>query len=299
MMLDEIDKLGHGGFHGDPASALLEVLDPEQNSTFRDNYLAVPYDLSGVMFIATANVLDTIPGPLRDRMEMIQLPATPRGEAADRAPLPGRRQLRGTGLKPEQIEITDEALAAIIHDYTREAGVRNLEREIGNVCRYVAVRIAEGAATAIAVDAASRRHPGPAQVRCRGGDARRHSGRGHRARVDAGGRRHPLHRGRAHAGQRQADPHGTAGRRDEGKRAGGALAGEGAQRRRSASRRRCWRNPTSTCTCPRAPRPRTGRARGSRCSRRLASLLRSARCASDVAMTGEISLRGLVLRSAA
>jgi ATP-dependent Lon protease len=153
MMLDEVDKLGAGGFHGDPSSALLEVLDPEQNSTFRDNYLGVPYDLSGVMFICTANVLDTIPGPLRDRMEVIQLPgytAEEKLHIARRYLV--RRQLDANGLKPEQIEITDAALAAIVHDYTREAGVRNLEREIGAICRNVAVRIAEGKVARVAVD---------------------------------------------------------------------------------------------------------------------------------------------------
>src|SRR5205085_540735 len=145
MMLDEVDKLGMGGFHGDPASALLEVLDPEQNSTFRDNYLGVPFDLSGVMFICTANVLDTIPGPLRDRMEIIQLAGY---TAQDKLQIARRyllaRQLVANGLKAEQCEVADDALAAIIDDYTREAGVRNLEREIGNVLRNVAVRVAEG-----------------------------------------------------------------------------------------------------------------------------------------------------------
>jgi ATP-dependent Lon protease len=152
MMLDEVDKLGMGGFHGDPASALLEVLDPEQNSTFRDNYLAVPFDLSGVMFICTANVLDTIPGPLRDRMEVIQLPGYTSQEKlqiARRYLVP--RQLAATGLTAEQCEINDEALLAIIDDYTREAGVRNLEREIGNVFRNVAVRIAEGSAQQVKI----------------------------------------------------------------------------------------------------------------------------------------------------
>ena len=145
MMLDEVDKLGAGGFHGDPSSALLEVLDPEQNATFRDTYLAVPYDLSKVMFVSTANVLDTIPGPLRDRMEVIQLPgytAAEKLQIARRYLLP--RQLEATGITAGQCELDDSALEAIIHDYTREAGVRNLEREIGSVCRYVAVRIAEG-----------------------------------------------------------------------------------------------------------------------------------------------------------
>jgi len=145
MMLDEIDKLGAGGFHGDTASAMLEVLDPEQNSTFRDNYLAVPFDLSSVMFIATANVLDTIPGPLRDRMEVIQLPGY---TAQEKLQIARRylvsRQLASAGVTAEQLQISDEALLAIVNDYTREAGVRNLEREIGNVVRNAAVRIAEG-----------------------------------------------------------------------------------------------------------------------------------------------------------
>ena len=152
MMLDEVDKLSAGGFHGDPASALLEVLDPEQNSTFRDNYLAVPFDLSGVMFICTANVLDTIPGPLRDRMEIIQIPGY---TAQEKLQIARRylveRQLEATGLNLDQCEISDDALSAIIEDYTREAGVRNLEREIGKVFRSVAVRIAEGSAQRVSV----------------------------------------------------------------------------------------------------------------------------------------------------
>ncbi len=152
MMLDEVDKLGAGGFHGDPSSALLEVLDPEQNSTFRDNYLAVPFDLSGVMFVCTANMLDTIPGPLRDRMEIIQLPgytAQEKLQIARRYLVP--RQLAATGLSAEQCEISDDALLSIVEDYTREAGVRNLEREIGNVFRNVAVRVAEGSTTQVRI----------------------------------------------------------------------------------------------------------------------------------------------------
>jgi ATP-dependent Lon protease len=145
LMLDEVDKLGAGGFHGDPASALLEVLDPEQNATFRDNYLGVPFDLSRVLFICTANVLDTIPGPLRDRMEIIQIPGYTEEEKLQIAlRYLVKRQLEANGLKPEQCEITGAAIRAIITDYTREAGVRNLEREIGAVFRHVAMRIAEG-----------------------------------------------------------------------------------------------------------------------------------------------------------
>jgi ATP-dependent Lon protease len=144
MMLDEIDKLG-AGIHGDPGAAMLEVLDPEQNGTFRDNYLGVPFDLSRVVFITTANVLDTIPGPLRDRMEIIGLS----GYMADEKFQIARRylvsrQMTANGVKPDQIEITDEALRDIIQNYTREAGVRNLEREIGKTLRHAAVRIAEG-----------------------------------------------------------------------------------------------------------------------------------------------------------
>jgi ATP-dependent Lon protease len=153
MMLDEIDKLG-AGIQGDPASAMLEVLDPEQNNSFRDNYLGVPFDLSRVVFIATANMLDTIPGPLRDRMEVISLAgytASEKFQIARRYLVP--RQLDANGLKPGQVEIADEALKAIIQRYTREAGVRNLEREIGRVLRQAAMRIAEGETGPIAISA--------------------------------------------------------------------------------------------------------------------------------------------------
>ena len=154
LMLDEIDKLGAGGFHGDPSSALLEVLDPEQNAKFRDNYLGVDFDLSRIMFIATANQLDTIPGPLRDRMEIIALPGYTEEEKLQIARrYLVRRQLEANGLKLEQATVTDAALAAIIGDYTREAGVRNLERELGAVLRHAAMQVAEGRAGHVTVDA--------------------------------------------------------------------------------------------------------------------------------------------------
>ena len=154
VMLDEIDKLGAGGFQGDPASALLEVLDPEQNGTFRDAYLGVPFDLSRVLFIATANELDTIPGPLRDRMEVVRLS----GYTAEEKVAIARghlipRQLQRNGLPAASVVLDDAALNLLIDGYTREAGVRNLERELGAIFRNVAVRVAEGAAITLPADA--------------------------------------------------------------------------------------------------------------------------------------------------
>jgi ATP-dependent Lon protease len=152
MMLDEIDKLGTG-IHGDPSAAMLEVLDPEQNSTFRDNYLGVPFDLSRVVFITTANILDTIPGPLRDRMEIISLAGyTPFEKLQIASRYLVRRQMEANGIKPGQVEITEAVLAEIVQHYTREAGVRGLEREIGKVLRNAAVRLAEGATGVIRID---------------------------------------------------------------------------------------------------------------------------------------------------
>jgi ATP-dependent Lon protease len=145
-MIDEIDKMG-ADFRGDPASAMLEVLDPAQNDSFRDHYLDLAFDLSDVVFIATANQLDTIPGPLLDRMETIELA----GYTLDDKRHIARsylvdRQIAANGLKPSQIDFSDAALTVIIEEYTREAGVRNLERLIGTVCRKVARQVAEGKA---------------------------------------------------------------------------------------------------------------------------------------------------------
>ncbi|HXN47360.1 MAG TPA: endopeptidase La [Bryobacteraceae bacterium] len=151
LMLDEVDKLGRD-FRGDPASALLEILDPEQNKSFRDNYLDLPFDLSKVFFITTANTLDTIPRPLLDRMEMLRLPGYPeeeKAEIAKRYLIP--RQLRQAGLKPEEVTFGDGTLHTLIARYTREAGLRQLERTIGRVARKIALRHAEGDVTAITV----------------------------------------------------------------------------------------------------------------------------------------------------
>jgi ATP-dependent Lon protease len=153
LMLDEIDKLGRS-FQGDPASALLEVLDPEQNSTFRDNYLGVPFDLSKVLFIATANVLDTVPGPLRDRMEIIELGGYTEDEkVAIATRYLVQRQRKANGLKEDQAQVTEAAIRTIARDYTREAGCRSLEREIGACLRNSAMKIASGAATPVVIDA--------------------------------------------------------------------------------------------------------------------------------------------------
>jgi ATP-dependent Lon protease len=157
FMLDEVDKLS-ASFHGDPSAALLEVLDPAQNSSFQDHYLAVPFDLSQVLFITTANVLDTIPAPLRDRMEILELPGyIEEDKLAIAKGYLVPRQIAENGLKPDEIQFTDDALREIIRSYTREAGVRQLERELAAVCRGVATRIAEGFKGIITVDAESLR----------------------------------------------------------------------------------------------------------------------------------------------
>jgi len=144
FMMDEVDKIGHD-FRGDPAAALLEVLDPEQNNTFADHYLEIPYDLSNVMFVATANVADPIPGPLRDRMEILEIPGYTRREKlaiARQHLIP--KQIEEHGITKEQLDITDAAVEIVIDGYTREAGVRTLERQVASVIRGVAVKIAEG-----------------------------------------------------------------------------------------------------------------------------------------------------------
>jgi len=165
-MLDEVDKLG-SDYRGDPSSALLEVLDPAQNATFTDHYLDVPFDLSRVFFIATANMQDTIPGPLRDRMEIIELPGYTEREKLEigrRYLLP--RQMKENGIPDGMLRVSDSAIMEVIRSYTREAGVRNLERELGSICRGVARKVAAGETEPISVSERTvATFLGPAQVR--------------------------------------------------------------------------------------------------------------------------------------
>ena len=229
FMLDEVDKLGRD-FRGDPSAALMEVLDPEQNSTFRDHYLDVPFDLSKVLFIATANWMDPIPEPLRDRMEIIELAGYTEEEKihiANRYLIP--RQTKEHGLKlGEQIEFTDESLHDMIHHYTREAGVRNLEREIATLVRKQARRIAEGKTdklivTPDVIHEVAGHSEVPPRKRSRG--ARQEARRFGRTRLDARRRRHRLHRSQQDARRKAVHDDRASGRGDAGIHARGAQLG--------------------------------------------------------------------------
>ena len=270
FMLDEIDKLGHD-FRGDPASALLEVLDPEQNNTFTDHYLEVPFDLSQVMFIATANVLDPIPAALAIASRSSSSRATRATRSAtSRASSSCPSSSRSTASKPSRSRSPTSAVAEVIDSYTREAGVRNLEREIGSIVprRRGQGRRGRDARSSIVKDTDVPEYLGPQKFMSRSRRAHRRAGRGDGPGVDAGRRRHPLHRGDADAGQGQARPHRAARRRDEGVGAGGAVVrarqGRVARHRARTSSRR----PTSTSTSRRAPCRRTDRRRASPCSPR-------------------------------
>ncbi len=295
FMLDEMDKLG-AGFHGDPSAALLEVLDPEQNATFTDNYLGVPFDLSKVLFVGTANVLDAIPGPLRDRMEVIELPGYTQEEKLEIAKrYLIDRQRTENGLATDQVSIDDDALVEVIDGYTREAGVRNLEREIGALLRHAAVRITEGAVTSLHVSRdhvagilGPRRFEREVQMRTSvpgvatglawtpvGGDI---------LFVEA----------TAVPGQGKLILTGQLG--DVMKESAQAAVSLAKGRLESLNVGREWLNDRDLHVhVPAGAIPKDGPSAGVAIFVALMSLLSGRKVRSDVAMTGEISLRGLVL----
>ena len=267
IMLDEVDKVG-ADWRGDPSAALLEVLDPAQNHSFRDHYLDVEVDLSQVLFIATANIAETIPAPLLDRMEVVRFD----GYTTDEKTAIARgylwpRQLKRNALEPDEVEISDELIRTVVSEYTREAGVRNLERELGKILRKTATAIASGKAEPPLVELdldGSPLGPGPPAALPGGGRADRRARRGNRPLGDRRRRRRAVHRGDLDGRQGRARPHRAAGRRDEGVGADRALIRARACRASSASTR--TRSPTasSTSTCPPARSRRTAPARGSR-----------------------------------
>ena len=252
LLVDEIDKMG-SDVRGDPSSAMLEVLDPEQNKGFRDHYLDLPFDLSKVLFICTANTTDTIPGALLDRMDVISLSGYTEDEKlgiAKRYLVP--KQVEAHGLKPEQFTVADKALRLVIREYTREAGVRGLERRIADLCRKAARKVAEGYAGKVRIDARRvRTFLGP----------RRFSGEVRRRTADAGvatGLAYTAAGGdvlfieaQAYPGKGQAAHHRSARRGDAGVGAGRALLGALAHERARHTRRRG--SPITTCTCTYPP----------------------------------------------
>ncbi len=259
FLLDEVDKMA-SDFRGDPASALLEVLDPEQNTTFQDHYLDVDYDLSQVLFVATANVLHTIPAALQDRMEVLRLQGYTEKEKLEIArQYLVKKQREQTGLSEKNIVFTDDAILEIIRNYTREAGVRNLEREIGNVCRKVARRVVKkGAKHKEEITGANiSEFLGVATFRDSEVHEKSEVGPGHRPGVDRSRRQHPHHRSAGARRQGQAHHHRPARRRDAGVGAGRAQlhSRQGAGARASAAS--SIATSTSTCTCPKARFPRT------------------------------------------
>ena len=261
IMLDEVDKVG-ADWRGDPSSALLEVLDPAQNHSFRDHYLDVELDLSQVLFIATANVADTIPGPLLDRMEVIRFDGYTTSEkvAIARGYL-WPRQLERNGLRPEEVEISDELLQTVTTEYTREAGVRQLERDLGTLLRKTATKIASGDGAG-AGDDRSRRGPRRARPPAAlPGVGDPHGGAGRRDRTggDRRRRRRAVRRGHGDAGQARPDADRPARRRDEGVGADRALL-------RPRPRRRARHRPARVRGAL-VPRPRARRARSPRTAR--------------------------------
>ena len=266
ILLDEVDKVG-ADWRGDPSAALLEVLDPAQNHSFRDHYLDVELDLSEVVFIATANVADTIPGPLLDRMEVIRFD----GYTVDEKVAIARgylwpRQRDRAGLLEDEVSISDAQLEMIVTQYTREAGVRQLERELGKLLRKTATKLATGKLTAAGRDRRARAPRRARQAALLPGVGRAHGRRrrGDRPRSHRHRRRRPLRRGDPHAGRRGPRPHRPARRRDEGVGADRALLRPLARGRARRSTRAPSTARASTSTSRRARSRRTARAPASR-----------------------------------
>ena len=264
-------RRGRQDRHGLPwrsdRSALLEVLDPEQNNTFQDNYLEVPFDLSKVLFIATGNLLDPIPPALRDRMEIIQLPGYTQQEKIEigkRFLIP--KQLENHGLdRARTSNFTDEAMVELVQAYTKEAGVRNLEREIANVMRKIARQVAEGRKRKVTVDAKKLNElPRPAAVRVRRAGEGGPDRRGHGPGRDRGRRRRRLGRGHQDAGQGGLHPHRPAGRGHARVRSGRPVVDPRPRRASWASTASSSRRTRCTSTCRPAASPRTDRRRASR-----------------------------------
>ena len=296
ILLDEVDKLG-ADWRGDPSAALLEVLDPAQNHAFQDHYLDVPLDLSHVLFIATANVADTIPAPLLDRMEVIQFD----GYTTDEKLAIGRgylwpRQVERNGLRDDDVTMTDDVLRRIVSDYTREAGVRQLERQLGTVLRKAATVVATGESAG----ADRHRHHGgdrgarPAEVPPRGGGAHGGAGRRDRAGGHRRGRRRAVRRGRGDGGQERARAHRSAGRRDEGVGADRAHL-RPQPRRGSGIDERAFDGREFHLHVPAGAIPKDGPSAGVTMVTALASLLTQRPVKSTVGMTGEVTLQGRVL----
>ena len=296
IMLDEVDKVG-ADWRGDPSAALLEVLDPAQNHAFRDHYLDVELDLSQVVFIATANVAETIPAPLLDRMEIIRFDGYTTDEkvAIARGYLWPRQRERN-GLREDEVTIDDAIVRQVVTEYTREAGVRNLERELGTLLRKTATKLASAEVAGAGGDrrgGAARRPRAPALLpgvgRAYGGARRGDRALGHRRR-----RRRAVHRGDRHEGQGRPGADRAAGRRHEGVGADRALL-RARPRRRAGHRRGPLRR-------SRVPRARAGRGdpqgrpeRGITMTTALASLLSGRPVRHTVGMTGEVTLQGRVL----
>ena len=297
FMMDEVDKIGHD-FRGDPAAALLEVLDPEQNNTFADHYLEIPYDLSNVMFVATANVADPIPAPLRDRMEILEIPGYTRREKlaiARQHLIP--KQLEEHGITKEQLDITDKAVDIVIDFYTREAGVRTLERQIASIIRGVAVKIAEGDTTPRKVDDEDqvREFLGPQKFTSEVAERTEEAGVATGlAWTSVGGEILFIEATRMY-GTGKLQLTGQLG--DVMKEsAQAALSLRPHQRREVRHRRRTSsRRATSTSTSRPARMPKDGPSAGVTMFTALVSMLTGIRVRHDVAMTGEITLRGRVL----